>query len=698
MKEHGTNRLLDEFIGEIREKASDWPELLEIFENCYQNTLNTTVHQMADGTTHVITGDIPAMWLRDSAAQLRPYIFPAKKNRELQEIIAGLVRRQFFYICIDGYANAFNEEPNGACWEKDDPDQNPWVWERKFEVDSLCYPVQLAWLLWKNTGCVSQFDDNFQKGAKRILEIFRTEQYHEERSLYRFQRTGSYFQDTLSREGKGALVKSGTGLIWSGFRPSDDACTYGYLIPSNMFAVVILGYLEEIEREYWKDTQMEMETRTLREQVYEAVEKEGKTRTEEFGMIYAYETDGWEMDDIVEIPEEKDGICVDTEGNELTVQKADGIQYVHVTDIPAMGHKVILFKEGELPKKNTAFAVNGKNIETPFYSISLNDYGQITRLYDKEQEREVLAQGERGNVLQTFEDKPIDNDAWDIDIFYQQKMREITELTSFEVTQCGPLRLVIHMGWKYMNTVIGQDMILYSTDRRIDFKTDVDFHERQQLLKAAFCVDIRSTYATYDIQYGNVRRPNHWNTSWDQARFESVGHRFADLSERDYGVALLNDCKYGYDVKDNVMRISLLRSGLQPDHIQDVGRHEFTYSLLPHKGDFVEGKVVETAYRLNNPADVVKGADRNSDSFFTLDNSQVEVDAVKRSEDGKYLVVRFHDFAGSRQKVCVSPTFAYQAWAKSDLMERPTEDFRNDAVKLELHPYEIKTVLFQIQK
>ncbi len=295
MKEHGANRLLDEFIGEIREKASDWPELLEIFENCYQNTLNTTVHQMADGTTHVITGDIPAMWLRDSAAQLRPYIFPAKKNRELQEIIAGLVRRQFFYICIDGYANAFNEEPNGACWEKDDPDQNPWVWERKFEVDSLCYPVQLAWLLWKNTGCVSQFDDNFQKGAKRILEIFRTEQYHEERSLYRFQRTGSYFQDTLSREGKGALVKSGTGLIWSGFRPSDDACTYGYLIPSNMFAVVILGYLEEIEREYWKDTQMEMETRTLREQVYEAVEKEGKTRTEEFGMIYAYETDGWGM-------------------------------------------------------------------------------------------------------------------------------------------------------------------------------------------------------------------------------------------------------------------------------------------------------------------------------------------------------------------------------------------------------------------
>ncbi|MDO4448600.1 MAG: glycoside hydrolase family 125 protein [Lachnospiraceae bacterium] len=295
MKDNRSNDLLKDFLGEIREKAADFPELLEIFENCYNNTLNTTVRRMEDGTTHVITGDIPAMWLRDSAAQLRPYIFPAKNNEEIRELIAGLVRRQFFYICIDGYANAFNEKPDGSCWEKDDPDQDPWVWERKFEIDSLCYPIQLAYLLWKNTGCITQFDENFQKGAKRILEIFHTEQYHEENSSYRFRRQNSYFQDTLSRDGRGALVKSGTGLIWSGFRPSDDACTYGYLIPSNMFAVVVLGYLEEIEREYWKDPELEKEAGRLKEQVYRAVEKEGKTLTEEFGMIYAYETDGFGM-------------------------------------------------------------------------------------------------------------------------------------------------------------------------------------------------------------------------------------------------------------------------------------------------------------------------------------------------------------------------------------------------------------------
>ena len=410
-----------------------------------------------------------------------------------------------------------------------------------------------------------------------------------------------------------------------------------------------------------------------------------------------YNASGWDLDEIVAVPCGEAGTYTDGEGNLLPSQKADGISYVQAGTIPAMGYKTIFLNQGEQKEENSVFTVNGRNIETPFYSISLNDYGQITRLYDKTNSREVLAPGERGNVLQMFEDKPIDNDAWDIDIFYQQKMREVTDLASFEVTQYGPLRLVIHMVWNYMNTVIAQDMILYGTDRRIDFKTDVDFQERQQLLKAAFTVDVRSTYATYDIQYGNVRRPNHWNTSWDQARFESVGHRFADLSERNYGVALLNDCKYGYDIKDNVMRISLLRSGLQPDHIQDLGKHEFTYSLLPHTGDFVEGRVVEEAHALNNPMDVVKGAEKEGcGSFFAVDNSQVEIDAVKKSEDGRYLVVRFHDFAGSRQKVEVKPSFSYEGWAEGDLRERPAEAIRKDQVVLELHPFEIKTILFEL--
>ncbi len=283
------------FLEKLRQQAADCPELMQVFENCYTNTIHKAVQRKEDGTVHVITGDIPAMWLRDSAAQIRPYLFLAKEDEEMRELIAGVVRRQFKYICIDEYANAFNESPNGACWEKDDPNQDPWVWERKFEVDSLCYPVQLAYLLWKNTGCESQFDENFFKGIEKIFQVFQTEQFHEEKSDYRFQRKNAWFRDTLSREGKGALVKSGIGLIWSGFRPSDDACTYGYLIPSNMFVVVIMGYLEEMAREVFHDEEMAKEAARLRKQVREAVEKEGKIDTEKFGTIYAYETDGYGM-------------------------------------------------------------------------------------------------------------------------------------------------------------------------------------------------------------------------------------------------------------------------------------------------------------------------------------------------------------------------------------------------------------------
>ena len=289
---------MENFLNTLRGQAGqaeEIPELMDVFVNCYTNTLNTTVKRMENNMTHVITGDIPAMWLRDSAAQLRPYIFLAKENEEIRELIAGLVRRQFMCITIDEYANAFNEAPNGACWEKDDPDQNPWVWERKFEVDSLCYPLQLAYLLWKNTGCTTQFEGDFQAGVEKILEVFTTEQYHEEKSHYRFNRNNGYYRDTLSRDGKGALVKSGTGLIWSGFRPSDDACAYGYLIPSNMFAVVALGYLEEVEREIFHNEELAERAKALKEEIQRAIETIGKTFTEEFGMVYAYETDGYGM-------------------------------------------------------------------------------------------------------------------------------------------------------------------------------------------------------------------------------------------------------------------------------------------------------------------------------------------------------------------------------------------------------------------
>lgn len=286
---------LEDFLREIRAKSSGCPKLLRIFEACYTDALDKAVTEMEDNTAYVVTGDIPAMWLRDSAAQMRPYLFPAKNSPALQETIARVIRKQFFYISIEPYANAFNPSPNGACWDRQDLSPNPWLWERKYELDSLCYPVQLAYLLWKNTGHTSQFDETFQRGVEKILAVFRTEQCHEEKSDYRFVRTGTYHTETLSRNGKGSLTKPGIGLIWSGFRPSDDACTFGYLIPSNMFASVILRYLEEIEREIFRSAQLAQLAGQIREEVENGIETHAKTLTKEFGMIYAYEIDGYGM-------------------------------------------------------------------------------------------------------------------------------------------------------------------------------------------------------------------------------------------------------------------------------------------------------------------------------------------------------------------------------------------------------------------
>ncbi|MDO5345918.1 MAG: glycoside hydrolase family 125 protein [Lachnospiraceae bacterium] len=280
-------------LDQVKAVFSEEPKLYETFRNCYTNTWNTAVRKREDHTSYIVTGDIPAMWLRDSAASLRPYLIPAREDEEIADILVGTVRRQFQYICIDPYANAFNEEPNGNCWEQDETEMNDWLWERKYEVDSLCYPIQFAWLIWKNTGRTDLFDAVFERGVRKILEVFRTEQYHEEKSGYRFIRRNTYYTDTLSRDGKGALVKSGIGMTWSGFRPSDDACTYGYLVPSNMFAVVVLGYLEEIAGQVLKDRALAEEARKLKDEIYEGIENYAITVKEEYGEVYAYEVDGY---------------------------------------------------------------------------------------------------------------------------------------------------------------------------------------------------------------------------------------------------------------------------------------------------------------------------------------------------------------------------------------------------------------------
>lgn len=311
-----------------------------------------------------------------------------------------------------------------------------------------------------------------------------------------------------------------------------------------------------------------------------------------------------------------------------------------------------------------------------------------------------MAKGERGNVLQMFEDKPMAHEAWDIDIFYQEKMREVKDLQSVELIEDGNIKAVIRFKYKYMNTTISQDMIVYANSNRIDFKTNVDWREKKQLLKVAFVVDIRSTMATYDVQFGNVKRPTHWNTSWDRARFESVAQQWVDLSERNYGVSLLNNCKYGHDIKDNVMRLTLLKSATHPDPVQDQGEQNFTYSLLPHSGDFIDGNTVKHAYELNQPLKSIKGMLKSEvkKQLFKFNDANILVDAIKKAEDEDMIIIRFHDYSGSRQNVSIDSDYEITGWMETNLMEKPIENLRNEnSINVVVNPYEIKTLMIKMK-
>lgn len=287
-----TKNALAALVDRVAEATQDYPKLARIFRNALLNTLQTTVQRKEDGTTFVITGDIPAMWLRDSAAQVRPFLVLAAEDPELADMIEGLVRRQIACILQDPYANAFNEGPTGRGHQADRTEMTPWLWERKYEIDSLCYPLQLAYLLWRNTGRTSHLDDAFAAAARRVLATWRTEQHHETSSTYTFERSDCPPTDTLPREGRGAEVGY-TGMTWSGFRPSDDACTYGYLVPSNMFAVVALRQLAEMAREALGDEALAAESEALLAEIDEGIRKHAIVEHPEHGRIFAYETDGF---------------------------------------------------------------------------------------------------------------------------------------------------------------------------------------------------------------------------------------------------------------------------------------------------------------------------------------------------------------------------------------------------------------------
>ena len=270
-------------------------KLAWMFTNCFPNTLDTTVHfrRDKDGNpdTFVYTGDIHAMWLRDSGAQVWPYVQLANKDPELKEMIAGVIRRQFLCINIDPYANAFNDGPTGGDWQTDLTDMKPELHERKWEIDS-CYPIRLAYEYWKVTGDDSVFDDKWLSAARLVLKTFKEQQRKESTGPYKFQRKTERALDTVTNDGWGNPVKP-VGLIVSTFRPSDDASLFQFLIPSNFFAVSSLRKAAEILTEVNKENSLAAECKALAQEVEDAIRKYAVYNHPKYGKIYAFEVDGF---------------------------------------------------------------------------------------------------------------------------------------------------------------------------------------------------------------------------------------------------------------------------------------------------------------------------------------------------------------------------------------------------------------------
>ncbi|MEK3669997.1 alpha-mannosidase [Paenibacillus sp. FSL R10-2771] len=446
---------------------------------------------------------------------------------------------------------------------------------------------------------------------------------------------------------------------------------------------------------------------------------------------------GWARDMVVELPAAGDGAdntaaaVYDRKGMRLAAEPvtADGpaALRVRVPEVPAFGYVTVWLRDEEQPalredggvdgsgevgrdsgdmptpieasNEASVAASFGQDWETEYYRLRFNEQGEIISLYDKEAGREIVKAGERLNRLHFFHDRPILWDAWDIDSRYEEQPAGEAVLLEQKLLSSGPVCDVLYFRWSIGQSEIEQELILYHSDRRIDFKTKVQWNEAHKLLKVGFPVDVVTSKATYEIPFGALERSTHRNTSWEQAQYEVCGHRYADVSEHDYGVSLLNDCKYGYDTQGSTIRLSLLRAPRWPDHSADLGTHAFTYSLYPHTGDWRGAHTLRKAAELNHTSYAVAcnssaGQLPPSGSFLPYDGKQVILDTVKLAEDGSGSILRLYESAGGRETVKLGWPLPHSAVYLSNALEEEAELLAEEAgeLTLDFHPFEIKTL------
>jgi len=390
---------------------------------------------------------------------------------------------------------------------------------------------------------------------------------------------------------------------------------------------------------------------------------------------------------MVQIPEKFEGCTiVDQDENPIGIQKIGTSSFAYVELMP-LSFTTFETREPQVIEETLG---QGLHLENDLIRYVFDGRGRLCSAYDKELDREMLEAP--GNILSLYEDRPNNWDAWDIDFFYREALIETAQATDTTPGSSGDVVKQINLAFTIGNSTIQQTASLHKHSKRLDFKTKVNWKEKHKMLRVHFPVDVQSDQASFDIQYGHVKRNTHRNTSWDKAKFEVVGHQYADISNHDYGVALMNDCKYGYMVHHNILDLNLLRSPNNPDPDADQGTHSFTYSLFPHKHDMIRSDTIADSTCLNQTPLLFSGVSHQSEVPVGLDGDGLELAVLKKAEkDQDTLVVRIIETRGRYSKGTLR---ASGKLVECDVIEWNDLDSQkeiNGSLDVEFSPFQIRT-------
>ncbi|MBQ6118371.1 MAG: alpha-mannosidase, partial [Clostridia bacterium] len=383
----------------------------------------------------------------------------------------------------------------------------------------------------------------------------------------------------------------------------------------------------------------------------------------------------------------------DENGKPMKATVKDGKLSFIAEDVPGLGYKIFTLTKETCEDRVTATKTL---LENEYLRVVFDENGLLDSVFDKENGRETLCG--KGNLLTISHDKPIHESAWNLESDYKMKMCPLTQAVSVEVTESSPVKGEVTVVRRFNESTVTQKISLKAGCRTLDFATEVDWHEREKVLKAAFPVNVRARYSTFEIAHGAIERPTYANNPFEKAMFECCAHKWTDLSEGGWGVSLLNDCKYGYDLSGNVLRITLMRGPVCPDPKGDLGLNTFTYSLYPHAGAWRDADTVSEAFRLNLPLEGYCVTDGNGEggekAFLSVSAPNVIVDAVKRAQDGDGVILRMYEAEGRRGDVTVILPEEVKHVTENNLMEEAIAGaitHEGSAFTFTIKPFEVRT-------